>query len=75
MEKSELLGTLARGYCTPENSHKIVDPDLVTAMADEMIKEINEYVDSVRYADPVNKSSPDHVPQDYDGEPFQLLFV
>jgi len=29
---------LARGYCHPENSHKTMDPDLVMAMAEELVK-------------------------------------
>jgi len=37
MIKSDLLGALARGYCTDKNKHKVVDPDLVEAMAEEVL--------------------------------------
>jgi len=37
MIKSELLGALARGYCSEKNSSKTVDPDLIEAMADELL--------------------------------------
>jgi hypothetical protein len=36
MIKSDLLGALARGYCSDKNSGKIVDPDLIEAMAEEV---------------------------------------
>jgi len=37
MIKSDLLGALARGYCSDKNSGKTVDPDLINAMADELL--------------------------------------
>jgi len=37
MIKSDLYGALARGYCSEKNSSKIVDPDLIEAMADEIL--------------------------------------
>ncbi len=37
MIKSDLYGALARGYCSEKNSSKIVDPDLIEAMADELL--------------------------------------
>lgn len=38
MPDVELFGAMARGYCTAENSHKILDPDLIKAMAAEVEK-------------------------------------
>jgi hypothetical protein len=35
---SDLLGALARGYCSEKNSSKTVDPDLIEAMAEEVQK-------------------------------------
>lgn len=32
-----LLQALARGYCSPKNKEKIVDPELIEAMAEEVI--------------------------------------
>lgn len=37
MIKSDLYGALSRGYCSKKNSSKIVDPDLIEAMADEVL--------------------------------------
>ena len=37
MIKSDLYGALARGYCSEKNSSKQVDPDLIEAMADELL--------------------------------------
>jgi hypothetical protein len=36
IENAELLGAIARGYCHPVNSSKILDPDLCSAIAEEM---------------------------------------
>jgi len=36
MSREELLGALARGYCTAENSGKELDAPLINAMADEV---------------------------------------
>ena len=36
--RAELLGAIARGWCTPENSHKEMDAALVKAIADEVEK-------------------------------------
>ena len=38
MNNEELLGALARGYCTERNKHKILDPDLIKDMAVEVEK-------------------------------------
>jgi hypothetical protein len=37
MIKADLYGALSRGYCTEKNKHKVVDPDLIEAMANEVI--------------------------------------
>jgi len=36
MNNEELLGALARGYCTKRNSQKVLDPDLIQDMAKEV---------------------------------------
>ena len=41
-EKEEILGALARGYCDPMNSRKVMDSDLVIAMEKEIAKIINK---------------------------------
>ena len=38
MNNEELLGALARGYCTKRNSQKVLDPDLIQDMAKEVEK-------------------------------------
>ena len=38
VNKEELLGVLARGYCTKRNSQKVLDPDLIQDMAKEVEK-------------------------------------
>ena len=38
----ELLGVLAQAYCTPENRHKELDANLITAMAKNIIKFLDE---------------------------------
>ena len=35
--ETQVLQALARGYCSPENSGKTVDPDLIKAMAKEIV--------------------------------------
>jgi hypothetical protein len=37
MNKAEIIGALARGYCTGENRKKVMDSALVLAMADEIL--------------------------------------
>jgi hypothetical protein len=37
MIKADLYGALSRGYCTEKNKHKIIDSDLIEAMADEIL--------------------------------------
>lgn len=36
--RSDLLGALARGYAIDRNKNKVLDPDLVEDMADEVQK-------------------------------------
>jgi hypothetical protein len=36
--KAEISGALARGYCTEANKHKTVDPVLMEAMLEEILK-------------------------------------
>jgi len=38
MPLEEIRGALARGYCSKENEHKVLDPDLIEAMAIEIDK-------------------------------------
>jgi hypothetical protein len=35
---SEIRGAVARGYCSPKNENKILDPELCIAITDEIIK-------------------------------------
>ena len=41
----EIVGALARGYCTKENEEKVLDPDLINAQAREisamLLKRVN----------------------------------
>jgi hypothetical protein len=37
VERDEILGALARGYCSVTNSNKTVDPVLIEAMANEIM--------------------------------------
>ena len=34
----ELLGAIARGWCSEKNAHKVMDPDLAVAIAEEVAK-------------------------------------
>jgi len=43
--KSEILGALARGYCTERNKKKVVDPDLIEDMAREVLRTIVREID------------------------------
>jgi hypothetical protein len=36
--RAEILQALARGYCSVRNEHKVLDSDLIEAMADELAK-------------------------------------
>ncbi len=33
----EIIGALARAYCTKENEHKVLDPELIAAMVQEVL--------------------------------------
>ncbi|MEN6423334.1 MAG: hypothetical protein ABFD76_15450 [Smithella sp.] len=36
--ETQIREALARGYCSPENEKKVVDPDLIEAMTKEILK-------------------------------------
>ena len=38
----ELLGAIARGWCSEKNSHKTMDPDLALAIFDEVERQIRQ---------------------------------
>ena len=38
MNYEELLGAIARGWCTPVNEKKVMDSDLAIAIAEEIVK-------------------------------------
>jgi len=40
--REELLGAIARGWCSEKNSHKTMDSDLALAIFDEVEKHIRE---------------------------------
>lgn len=39
--RAEILGAVARGWCSPKNSGKVVDPDLAEAITDEVIRQLS----------------------------------
>ena len=39
--RNEIIGAIARGWCSPENSHKEMDTTLGEAIADEVMKVID----------------------------------
>ncbi len=43
--EAKIYGALARGYCDDKNSHKVLDADLIFAMAKEVLEEINRKPD------------------------------
>lgn len=45
--ETQVLQALARGYCSPKNSGKIVDPDLIAAMAKEIIESFSPSRESI----------------------------
>jgi hypothetical protein len=45
--RGEILGAMARGYCTKINENKIVDPDLIEDMCKEVIDIIKEAIDGI----------------------------
>ena len=42
LSMAEFRGVLARGYCTPRNSHKVLDAGLIEDMVVELLAEIKE---------------------------------
>ena len=44
MTKEEILGAVARGWCTPENSHKEVDVVLGEAITNEIVLALDKSV-------------------------------
>lgn len=42
--REELLGAIARGWCSEKNEHKTMDPDLALAIFDEVEKHIKEQI-------------------------------
>ena len=43
INREELLGAIARGWCSEKNAHKTMDPDLALAIFDEVEKQIKEH--------------------------------
>ena len=42
INREELLGAIARGWCSEKNSHKNMDPDLALAIFDEVEQQIRQ---------------------------------
>ena len=42
INREELLGAIARGWCSEKNSHKTMDPDLALAIFDEVEQQIRQ---------------------------------
>ena len=42
INREELLGAIARGWCSEKNSHKTMDPDLAVAIFDEVERQIKQ---------------------------------
>ena len=42
INREELLGASARGWCSEKNSHKTMDPDLALAIFDEVERQIKQ---------------------------------
>lgn len=58
MERDLLLQALARGYCSATNSHKVLDSDLIIAMADEVMKIENNAEGQIKASEIVDSSEP-----------------
>jgi hypothetical protein len=43
VNREELLGAIARGWCSEKNSHKTMDPDLALAIFDEVERQIKQH--------------------------------
>jgi hypothetical protein len=42
VNREQLLGAIARGWCSEKNSHKTMDPDLALAIFDEVERQIRQ---------------------------------
>jgi hypothetical protein len=42
--REEIIGGLARGYCSKSNETKVLDPDLIEAMADEVTTAVDNFL-------------------------------
>ena len=42
VNREQLLGAIARGWCSEKNSHKTMDPDLALAIFDEVERQIKQ---------------------------------
>jgi hypothetical protein len=38
MDRSDVIAAVAQGWCTPENAHKVVDPDLAMAIIEKVME-------------------------------------
>jgi hypothetical protein len=72
--ETQVLQALARGYCSPKNSSKIVDPDLIAAMAKEIIESFSparteetviEYKTSISDLEKIEPLNPRNVSSEY----------
>jgi len=61
--RKELVGALARGYCSVANSGKIVDPVLIEAMVNELVSLNKNCASSDASPDPLNK---DYLPTQHE---------
>ena len=43
INREELLGAIARGWCSEKNSHKTMDSDLAVAIFDEVERQIKQH--------------------------------
>lgn len=62
--REETLQALARGYCTKKNEKKVLDPDLINAMADQILPLISshekELIDIISDMEDPNECQYDH---------------
>ena len=45
VNSEDLLGAIARGWCSKENEHKTMDPDLAVAIFDEVERQFKQQFD------------------------------
>lgn len=43
VSREDIRGAVARGWCHPENEHKVMDSDLALAIADEVTSLLNSH--------------------------------